>query len=156
MVSGKDQDGGAVAPSSGSLTTKLPKLTLNSFTSEQWVSFWDKFTTLVDSKVDMANVENLSYLNLSLKGDAAQIDLSLLVTEANYDIAKRKLEERYNNKRSNVNAHVAAILAPNSHEESVELRKLMELPNGHVQALGASCQSMGCNTCVLAAGETRS
>ena len=50
---------GTAAPSSGSLTTKLPKLTLLSFSGEytQWVSFWDQFTTLVDSKVDMANVE---------------------------------------------------------------------------------------------------
>ena len=77
-----------------SLTTKLPKLTLLSFSGEnmQWVSFWDQFTTLVDSKVDMVNVEKLSYLKLSLKGDSAQIVSSLLVTDANYDIAKRKLE----------------------------------------------------------------
>ena len=88
------------ASSSGSLTAKLPKLTLPSFSGEytQWVSFWDQFSTLVDSKVDMANVEKLSYLKLSLKGDAAQIISSLLVTDSNYDIAKRKLEERYNNK----------------------------------------------------------
>ena len=98
---------GAAAPSSGSLTTKLTKLTLPSFSGEytQWVSFWDQFTTLVDSKRDMTNVEKLSYLKLSLKGDAAQIVSSLLVTDANYDIAKRKLEERYNNKGSIVKAH---------------------------------------------------
>ena len=102
---------GAAAPSSGSLTTKLPKLTLSLFSGEytQWVPFWDQFTTLVDSKRDMTNVEKLSYLTLSLKGDAAQIVSSLLVTDANYDIAKRKLEERYNKKRSIVKAQLAAI-----------------------------------------------
>ena len=79
---------GAAAPSSGSLTTKLPKLTLPSFSGEytQRVAFWDQFTTLVDSKVDMTNVKKLSYLKLSLKGDAAQIVSSQLVTDANYDI----------------------------------------------------------------------
>ena len=104
---------GAAAPSSGSLTTKLPKLTLPSFSGEytQWVSFWDQITTLVDSKRDMTNVEKLSHLKLSLKDDAAQIVSSLLVTDANNDIAKRKLEERYNNKRSIVKAHLAAIHA---------------------------------------------
>ena len=88
----------AAAPSSGSLTTKLPKLTLPSFSGEytQWVSFCYQFTTLVDSKRDMTNVEKISYLKLSLKGDAAQIVSTLLVTDANYDIARRKLEERYN------------------------------------------------------------
>ena len=84
---------GVAVPSSGSLTTKLPKLTLPSFSGEytQWVSCWNQFTTLVDSKVDMTNVENLSYLKTSLKIDAAQIVSSLLVTDTNYDFANRKL-----------------------------------------------------------------
>ena len=132
---------GAAAPSSGSLTTKLPNLTLPSFSGEytQWVSFWDQFTTLVDSKRDMTNVEKLSYLKLSMKGDAAQMVSSLLVTDANYDIAKRKLKERYNNKRSIVKAHLAAIhaLPAVKNESSVELRKLLESTNEHVQALEA-------------------
>ena len=132
---------GAVAPSCGSLMTKLPKLNLPSFSGEytQWVSFWNQFTTLVDSKVDFANVEKLSYLKLSLKGDAAQIVLSLLVIDANYKIARRKLEERYNNKCSIVKAHLAAIRALPSikRELSVELQKLLESTNEHVQALEA-------------------
>ena len=128
---------GAVAPSSGSLTTKLAMLNLSSFSGEytQWVSFWDQFTTLVDSKVDMATVETLSYLKLSPKGDAAQIVSSLLVTDANYGIAKRKLEERNNNKRSIVKAHLAAIhaLPAIKRESSVELRKRLESTNKYVQ-----------------------
>ena len=87
----------------------------------------------------MTNVEKLSYLKLSLKGDAPQIVSSLLVTDANYDIAKRKLEERYNNKRSIVKAHLAAIhaLPAVKKESSIELRKLLESTNEHVQALEA-------------------
>ena len=131
----------AAAPSSGSLTTKLPELTLPSFSGEltQWVFFWDQFTTLVDSKHDMTNVEKLSYLKLALKGDAAQIVSSLLITDTNYDIAKRKLEKRYNNKRSIVKAHLASIhaLPAIKKESSVELRKLLESTNEHVQALEA-------------------
>ena len=130
----------AAASSCGSLTMKLPKLTLPSFSGEytQWVS-WDQFTTLVDSKRDMTNVEKLSYLKLSLKCDAAQIVSSLLVTDANYDIAKRKLEERCNNKRSIVKAHLASIhaLPAIKKESSGELRKLLESTNEHVQALEA-------------------
>ena len=132
---------GVAVPSSGSLTTKLPKLTLPSFSGKytQYVSFWDQFTTLVDSEVDMTNFEKLFYFKLSLKGDAAQIVTSLLVTDANYDIAERKLEERYNNKRSIVKAHLAAVLALPAikRESSVELRKLLESTNEHVQALEA-------------------
>ena len=74
---------GADETSSGSLT----KLNLPSLSGEktQWVSFWDQFTTLVDSKVDMANGEKLSFLKLSLKGDAAYIVSSLLVADASYE-----------------------------------------------------------------------
>ena len=129
---------GAAASSSGSLTTKLPKLTLPPFSGEytQWVSFWHQFTTLVDSKVDMAYVEKLSYLKLYMKGDAVQIVSSLLVTDANYNIANRKLEEHYNNKRSIVKAHLAAIhaLPAIKRESNVELRKLLESTNKYVQA----------------------
>ena len=144
MVSGKDQGvttSIAAAPSSGSQTTKLPKLTNSSFSSEytQWVAFWDQFTILVDSKVDMANVEKLSQYNLSLKGIAAQIVSSMLVADENNDIAKRMLEERFNNKRSIVKAHLAAIhaLSAIKKESSAKLRKLLESTNEHVQALEA-------------------
>ena len=87
----------------------------------------------------MTNVKKLCYLKLSLKGDAALVVSSLLVTDANYDIAKRKLEERYNNKRSIVKAHLAAIhaLPAMKRESSVELRKLLKSTTEHVQALEA-------------------
>ena len=86
----------------------------------------------------MTNVEKLAYLKLALKGDAAQIVSSLLVTDAKYDIAKRKLEERYN-KRSIAKADLAAIhaLPAIKKESSVELRKLLKSTNEHVQALEA-------------------
>ena len=82
---------GAAAPSSGSLITK-PFLYPAVKTHQD--SFWNHFTTLVASKVEMANVEKLSYLKMSLKGYTAHIVSSLFVTDENYDIAKRKLEER--------------------------------------------------------------
>ena len=87
----------------------------------------------------MTNIEKLSYPKLSLKGDAAQIVSYLLDTDANYDNAKRKLEEHYNNKRLILKAHLAAIYALPAvkKESSAELRKLLESTNEHVQALEA-------------------
>ena len=87
----------------------------------------------------MANVEKLSYLKLSLKSDSVQIFPLMLVTDTIYDIAKRKLEERYNNERSIVNAHLAGIhfLPAIKKESKVELRKILEPTNEHVQALKA-------------------
>ena len=125
---------GAAASSSSSLTTKLLKLNSRSLSGEytQWVSFCDQFTTLVDSKVDMTNVEKLSYLKLSPKRDAALIISSLLVTYATYDIAKQNLEEPFIDNRSVVKALPAI-----KKETSAELRKLLESMNEHVKALEA-------------------
>ena len=65
----------------------------------------------------------------------------MLVTDANYDIAKRRLEERYNNMRSIVKAYLAAIHAlpaiKKKSRTSQELRKLLESTNEHMQALEA-------------------
>ena len=71
---------------------------------------------------------------MSLKGDAAQIGLSLLITDAKCYNAKQKLEERFNNKRSIVKAHLSAQPAFKK-ESSTELRKFLESKNEHVQAL---------------------
>ena len=83
-----------------------------------------RFQGLVDSKVDVAKVETLSYLSLFLK---AHLVSSQLVTDANYDIARRMSEERYNYKRSNEEALLAAIHAlPDVKKESkVKLRKFL-------------------------------
>ena len=123
---------GAAAPSSGSLTTKLPKLTFSSFSGEYtpWVSFCDQFTTLVDSKLGM------EALKLSPKEDASQIVSPLLVTDANYDTAKRELEERYNNKRSIVKALIHALPAK-KRKSRVALRRILESTIEQEQALDA-------------------
>ena len=86
----------------------------------------------------MTNVEKISYLKVSLIADAAQILLSLLVTDANFHLAKRKLEERYNHS-SFVKAHLAAThaLPAIKKESSEKLCKLLESTNQHVPALEA-------------------
>ena len=62
-----------------------------------------------------------------------------MVTDAHYDIAKRKLEGGFDNKRSIVKAHLAAVhaLPAIKKESSADLRKLFESTNEHVQALEA-------------------
>ena len=74
-----------------------------------------------------------------MKGGAAQIVSSLLVTDANCDFAERKLEEHFNIKQSIVKADLAAIhtLPAFKKESNAELHKFLESTNEHAQALEA-------------------
>ena len=116
---------GVAAPSSGSLTTKLPDLTRPSFSGEytQYVSFWDHWlTTLVDSKVDMANVEKLPYLKLSLKGVAAQIVLITVGHCCKTRYCKAKVEGALQQQAFNRESAPSSNSSPTGHQEGVKCR----------------------------------
>ena len=94
-------------------------------------SFRDLFNASVDCNTQLSNSEKLNYLRVCVNGDAAKVISSLTITDANYSIAQRLLTERYENKRSIVNAHLKAIWSQLSikTESGRALRKLLETTN---------------------------
>ena len=127
--------------SSGRNTSKLklPKLELPTFTGSytDWMSFIDLFRASVNSNSQLTNSEKLNYLRACLKGDAAKLISSITITDANYTIARQLLQERYENKRSIVQAHLQIIWSQPSMkmESSTGLRKILETTNEHLRAL---------------------
>ena len=127
--------------SSGSSISKLklPKLNLPTFSGSytDWMSFIDLFRAAVDSNDQLTRSEKLNYLRACLKGDAAKLICSVSITDANYDIAMKLLEDRYANKRSIVQAHLQAIWTQSSMkvESASSLRKLLETTNEHLRSL---------------------
>ena len=97
--------------SQNSSKLKLPKLQLPSFTGSytDWMSFADLFKASVDSNNQLSNSEKLNYLKACVKGEAAKLISSVTITDYNYEIAWELLHERYENKRSIVQAHLQAI-----------------------------------------------
>ena len=91
---------------------KLPKLNIPDFDGcyKSWTSFWDLFQTSVDANKSLSRAEKLSYLKSFLKGEPARMTSALQITDADYDVACKVLQERYNNERSIVRAHTAALL----------------------------------------------
>ena len=83
---------------SGTTTSKmkLPKLQLPSFTGSytEWTSIVDLFRASVDSNMQLTKSEKLNYLRACLKGDAAKLTSSLMITDAIYEIALTLLRER--------------------------------------------------------------
>ena len=125
--------------SQNSSKLKLPKLQLPSFTGfyTNWMSFADLFEASVDSNNQLSNSEKLNYLKACVKGEAGKLISSVTITGYNYEIAWELLHERYENKRSIVQAHLQAIWSQCSlkSESSTGLRKLLETTNENLRAL---------------------
>ena len=71
------------------------------------------------------------------KGEEARLTSSISITYANYNIALTLLKDRYENKRSIIQAHLQAIW---SHlflktEAAIVLGELLDLTNEHLRAL---------------------
>ena len=72
-----------------------------------------------------------------MKGEAARLIISISITDANYNIALTLLKDRYENKRSIIQAHLQAIWSQLvlKTESALVLRKRLELTNEHLRAL---------------------
>lgn len=84
---------------------KLPPISIPQFSGDysQWMSFRDLFRSLIHNDDRLTKIEKHHYLKTSLSGEAEQLLRNYSLTEANYDDAWKKLNERYDNKRMIVN-----------------------------------------------------
>ncbi len=82
-------------------TVRLPTLELPSFGGnlQEWVSFRDIFEAAVGSRTTLTKSQKLTYLKTCLVGEAAKHIRSLVLSDANYDIAWKALTDRYHNER---------------------------------------------------------
>ena len=81
---------------------KLPALKIPEFSGneEEWIAFWDIFDSLVNSRTDIANVVKFATLRNSLKDNAFKAIEGLPVTNANYAVAVKTLQDRYANEEN--------------------------------------------------------
>lgn len=84
----------------GRAEIRLPPLSISSFDGDynDWTSFYDLFLCSVHNNNSLKKVQKMQYLKSLLKDEALQLVRHLPVTDANYDIAWKKLETRYNKK----------------------------------------------------------
>ncbi len=122
---------------------KLPRLDLPTFdgTYTNWISFVDLFHGAVHNNADLSNSQKLFYLKSSLKGEAQKLLSTVTVTDSNYEVARRMLSDRYDNKRVILREHLSSLFkAPSVAESDARgLRKLMDY--AHEQRL--AFQAMG-------------
>lgn len=90
----------------------LPRIKIPIFNGkyEEWPTFQDIFTTMIDTNANISMVEKMQYLKTYVKGEAEKAIQHYEITESNYTSAWKELKERYDNKRRIVNKLINKIL----------------------------------------------
>jgi Protein of unknown function (DUF1759) len=91
----------ALPTSSLASSSQLPSVNLPIFSGkiEDWLEFNTLFISLVDSDPSLSEGKKFQYLRTSLRGEALTVISGLDFTPANYELAKKALVLRYENKR---------------------------------------------------------
>lgn len=106
---------------------------------EQWLPFREDFTSLIDNRDDLTDVEKLHYLKGALKGQAAEKLRNLTPVGENYQRAWTILEMAYSDKRLIISNHMNLILKmPALNRETSEgLQKLADDTIAHKESLAS-------------------
>ena len=139
----------AVVSSSSYTTSRLPKLSIPTFTGDPltWQSFWDCFDSAVNSNPVLSDVQKLSYLRAQLQGDASRVVAGFPLTNTSYNQSVALLKNRFGQPHKLVNAHLQALLhLPNPSNTLTSLQLFHDSVEGHIRSLaslGKSTDSYG-------------
>ncbi|KAI5752466.1 hypothetical protein M8J77_017204 [Diaphorina citri] len=116
----------------------LPKLQLPVFNGDilKWTEFWDRFTSVVDRRTDILEVDKLAYFVGSVEEDAKQAIEGLELTNANYKLAVQKLKDRFGKPNLIIDAHYAALnRIPVAVNTTTDLRRALDTVERHMRTL---------------------
>ncbi|XP_055714777.1 uncharacterized protein LOC129808897 [Phlebotomus papatasi] len=101
------------ATNNGRSHSKLPQLSLPKFDGKftEWISFRDRFNSSVTSHPNITAVQKLEYLQGALTGVAAAEIESLPLTEENFEVAWKILEDKFQRKNEIVAEHIKLFTA---------------------------------------------
>ncbi|XP_055527333.1 uncharacterized protein LOC129719949 [Wyeomyia smithii] len=91
---------------------RLPQITLPDFDSDyrDWLSFKSTYESLIHETVELSGVQKFHYLKPALKGEAAKLIESLMITNDNYTIAWETIPKRYSNEYLLKKRHLQALM----------------------------------------------
>jgi len=120
---------------------RLPPITLPTFDGniQEWASFFDCFKAMVHNEDTYPAAQKFSYLRSTLTGAALDVVRAIPMTEANYEVALKRLRQRYENKSMIIQSHIRAILDCPQMETATagELQSLHSRVVSHTAALEA-------------------
>lgn len=123
-------------------TVKLPKIEIKKFHGDplEWKTFYDSFKSAVDGNIHLSNVEKMNYLVNLLKGNAEVAIKGLPLSNDNYNVCLKMLEERYGDPQVLVSAHMNKLLSLDAVFNITDLkglRKLCDQVESQVRCLNA-------------------
>jgi hypothetical protein len=120
---------------------KLPKLELPKFSGDvcEWQSFKDQFVATVDNS-DLPDVTKLTYLLSLLEDQPKRVIEGLSITNDNYAVALKLLDERYERKEQVIFKHMQGLLNLGTDVKGTQLSQLKDLLDKiliHIRSLEA-------------------
>ena len=132
------------------MTPKLPKLVLQKFNGDitKFRTFWDRFDSSVNKNPNISPVDKFNCLQGLLEGPAARVIQGLPLTEENYNVALKLLEERFGNTQQIISMHMDDLLQlPTcSVTKPAELRLILDKVSVNVrgiESLGVKSEQYG-------------
>nr|XP_049463472.1 uncharacterized protein LOC125906847 [Anopheles coluzzii] len=126
---------------------RLPKLDLPTFdgNTTDWLSFKDRFVSMIHEAEDMPSVMKLQYLLSVLKGEVSKRFQHVQLTADNYSITWQALLDRYDNKRALKREYFKALHAilPMKGESTEELRRVFDEFTRLTQGMSALKEPIG-------------
>lgn len=112
----------------------LPKFDGN---IQEWQSFYDYFKAMVHEEDAYPPAQKFSYLRSALCGTALDVIKAIPMTDLNYNVAIKRLIQRYDNKSLVIQSHIRAILDAPCVESATarELEALHSCVASHIAAL---------------------
>lgn len=119
---------------------KLPKISIPTFKGDQklWPTFFDLFSQLIHQNKNLSNIEKLQYLFSYLDGEPLKLLAGLSISDDSYEIAYKKLVNRYQNKRLLASNALSAILSSSLKSDSArDFRSLLNIFSESLASLEA-------------------
>ncbi|XP_050058669.1 uncharacterized protein LOC126553154 [Aphis gossypii] len=120
---------------------RLAPLALPTFDGniQEWESYFDCFKAMVHNEDAYPPAQKFSYLRSSLSGAALDVIKAIPMTEGNYSVAIKRLQQRYENRSMVIQSHIRAILDFPQVDSAIanELQALHSNVVSHVAALEA-------------------
>lgn len=118
---------------------KLPKISLPSFSGSYhtWLSFKNRYTNLIHDSTSLSNVEKLEYLKSCVTDKAERTIQRYQITDMNYALAWKQLNDKYDNQRILQVTQVEMIIdrKPVKTESAKELRELLDVTQECLESL---------------------
>ncbi|XP_033254138.1 uncharacterized protein LOC117193495 [Drosophila miranda] len=135
-----------IRDSSGTTELQFEKIRIPTFSGryEDWCQFSDLFLGSVDKKSSLSKCQKFHYLKSYLDGEALSLIKHIPVSDANYQDAWERLENRYNKKSLIARSFIQNFLSlPTAKGSNIaELRKIVDTADESIRGLHAlSCDS---------------